>query len=107
MRRKIFPVTIRRAGHLFQGRYRVILVETDEYAGELSRYIHLNPVRAGMVQGSQEHPWSSYAAYAGKKKPPDWLTTDRLLGYFGKETPHRDYEHFVNQRLCKKSWPVN
>jgi putative transposase len=48
-----------RAGHLLQGRYKAILVEADPYAGELSRYIHLNPVRAGIAGRPEEYPWSS------------------------------------------------
>ena len=53
----------RRVGHIFQGRYHSVLVDTDSYALELSRYIHLNPVRAGMVSSPEHHPWSSYRAY--------------------------------------------
>jgi len=52
-----------RDGHLFQGRYKAIVVDADEYAGELSRYIHLNPVRAGVVEGPEEYQWSSYQYY--------------------------------------------
>ncbi len=54
-----FNMKRKRAGHLFQVRYKAILVEADEYAQELSRYIHLNPVRAGMVNRSEEYPWTS------------------------------------------------
>jgi REP element-mobilizing transposase RayT len=50
-----FNAKRQRAGHLFQGRYKAILVEADEYAGELSRYIHLNPVRAGVVRRPEEY----------------------------------------------------
>ena len=75
-----------RFGHLFQGRYKAILVDADVYAGELSRYIHLNPVRAGMVRQPDQYKWSSYAAYSGKTSAPRWLTTDWLLQYFGKKT---------------------
>jgi putative transposase len=90
-----------RAGHLFQGRYRAILIEADEYAGEFSRYIHLNPVRAGIVQRPENYPWSSFTAYTGDKKPPAWLTTEWLLGYFGKgkETHQRAYKAFVEATL--------
>src|SRR5664279_2859353 len=54
-----FNVKRKRAGHLFQGRYKAILVEADEYAKELSRYIHLNPVRVGIVANPEEYRWSS------------------------------------------------
>jgi REP element-mobilizing transposase RayT len=93
----------KRFGHLFQGRYRAILVDADPYAGELSRYIHLNPVRAGMVRQPEQYPWSSYAAYSGKAKPLRWLTTNWLLRYFGQETAaaKKAYASFVNAALGK------
>jgi hypothetical protein len=72
-----------RSGHLFQGRYKAILVEKDAYLQELSRYIHLNPVRAGLVERPSAYPWSSYCCYVGMKKRPDWLSTEDLLEYFG------------------------
>ena len=72
-----------RSGHLFQGRYKAILVEMDEYAKELSRYIHLNPVRANIVETPEEFEWSSYNFYIGVKKAPSWLHRDFILGYFG------------------------
>ncbi|MDP2269071.1 MAG: transposase, partial [Deltaproteobacteria bacterium] len=74
-----------RYGHLFQGRYKAILVDADPYAGELSRYIHLNPVRAGMVRQPEQYQWASYTAYSGRAKIPRWLTTDWLLQYFGQK----------------------
>ena len=80
-----FNVKHQRAGHLFQGRYKAILVEADAYAVELSRYIHLNPVRAGMVENPEEHSWSSYRGYIGQSKAAEWLKTDVILGYFGQK----------------------
>ena len=59
-----------RSGHLFQGRYKAILVDADEYEKELSRYIHLNPVRAGIVGRPEEYEWSSYRYYTVKRKAP-------------------------------------
>ena len=58
-----FNMKRKRAGHLFQGRYKALLVNIDEYAQELSRYIHLNPVRAGMVEKPEEYKWLSYKDY--------------------------------------------
>lgn len=69
----------RRAGHLFQGRYKAIMVDADAYLTELVRYIHLNPVRAGMVGDPGEYPWSSHRAFCGKEAI-DWLTTEFVLG---------------------------
>jgi len=86
-----------RAGHLFQGRYKGILVEKDRYLLELARYVVLNPVRAGMVSGPGEWPWSSYRATAGEEQAPPFLETERLLSAFaGKRQDARDeYRQFV------------
>lgn len=93
-----------RAGHLFQGRYKAILIDADEYAEELSRYIHLNPVRAGVAGRPEEYRWSSYEYYIGKKQIPKWLTKDYILGYFGKETnaAQKKYSKFVNALIGKE-----
>jgi putative transposase len=72
-----------RVGHLFQGRFKGILVEKDNYLLELARYVVLNPVRAGMVRRPEEWRWSSYRATAAEKTPPSPLTTDWLLRAFG------------------------
>jgi REP element-mobilizing transposase RayT len=98
-----FNLKRERSGHLFQGRYRSILVEVDEYAKELSRYIHLNPVRAKMVKTPEEYQWSSYSYYADKKKKPEWLYRDFILGYFGKRlsTSQRNYKEFVHSLVEK------
>jgi REP element-mobilizing transposase RayT len=99
-----FNVKRKRAGHLFQGRYKAILVEADEYAAELSRYIHLNPVRATMVARPDEHPWSSYRFYIGQSRAPEWLKTDFILDYFGEDnaTAHKRYRAFVEDLLSRE-----
>jgi len=74
-----------RSGHLLQGRYKAILVDKDEYLLELSRYLMLNPVRAGIAEFPWEYAWSSYRATLGKEKAPDFLTTDWLLARFGNK----------------------
>jgi len=68
-----------RVGHLFQGRYKAVLVDANAYLLELVRYIHLNPVRAEMVNDPAEYPWSSHRAYCGNESIP-WLTTELALG---------------------------
>jgi putative transposase len=70
-----------RSGHLFQGRYRATLVDGDQYLLELVRYIHLNPVRAGLTSDPAAYFWSSYRFYVGRGHLP-WLTTDWVLGQF-------------------------
>ena len=96
-----FNVKRKRAGHLFQGRFKAILVEADEYALELSRYIHLNPVRVGMAKNPGDYPWSSFQGYIGKGKVPDWLKTDFILGYFGKNKldAGKKYSVFVEELI--------
>ena len=87
----------RRDGHVFQGRYKAILVQKDAYLLELSRYIVLNPVRAGMVRSARDWRWSNYRATVGFAAVPDWLHTDWLLSCFGrrkKQAMHR-YREFV------------
>ncbi len=70
-------------GHLFQGRYKAILVQRDAYLLELTRYVVLNPVRARMVKDPMDWPWSSYGATVGCVSAPDWLECDWLLAQFG------------------------
>ena len=73
-----------RVGHVYQGRYKGILVEKESYLLELARYVVLNPVRAGMVDDPQQWSWSSYAAMTGEKQAPPWLQTDWILGQFDR-----------------------
>ena len=99
-----FNVKRKRSGHLFQGRYKAILVDIDEYAKELSRYIHLNPVRAKMVAIPEAYTWSSYQFYIGKQKSPEWLYIDFILSYFGKKVSiaQNNYQQFVTEIISKK-----
>lgn len=75
----------RRVGHVFQGRYKAIIVEKDAYLLELARYVVLNPVRARMVKNVNDWRWSSYPAMIGVEEAPPWLQTDWILGQFGKQ----------------------
>jgi hypothetical protein len=86
-----------RSGHLFQGRFKAILIDADAYLNHLSRYIHLNPVRAGIVNTPGKYRWSSYAAIVGEQKQPKILKTDRLLCNFGKnkKEARKGYREFV------------
>jgi putative transposase len=80
-----FNTKRKRCGHLLQGRYKAILVEADEYSMELSRYIHRNPVRAGLEKHPDAYEWSSCQYYTTKPKAPEWLQRDLILGYFDAE----------------------
>jgi hypothetical protein len=73
-----------RVGHMFQGRYKAILVDSESYLLELARYVVLNPVRAGMVENPGAWRWSSYRAMVGQAGPSAWLAVDGLLAAFGR-----------------------
>jgi REP element-mobilizing transposase RayT len=92
-----FNVKRSRRGHLFQGRFKSILVEADAYLKQLSRYIHLNPIRVNMVDRLVDYPWSSYPAFVGQEELPNWLEADRVLSTFAKtrKTAQRKYADFV------------
>ena len=77
-----FNRTHKRVGHVFQGRYKAIIVEKDSYLLELARYVVLNPLRAHMVKKVDSWPWSSYAAMTGTQPAPVWLQTDWILSQF-------------------------
>ncbi len=71
-----------RVGHVFQGRYKAILVDKDSYLLEVVRYVLLNPVRAHMTKTAGQYPWSSYRRMIGKEESPEWLARDWLLSQF-------------------------
>jgi len=85
-----------RSGHLFQGRYKAVLVDADVYLQELTRYIHLNPVRAGIAKAPGGYGWSGHRAYLGLETI-SWLTTDWVLSQFSDRLSRarRAYERFV------------
>jgi putative transposase len=94
-----------RTGHLFQGRFKGILVDKDSYLLELTRYVVLNPVRAKMVNQPGEYKWSSYRAMVGDEPAPDWLATDGLLLQFSKQrsAARRRYIQYVVDGISKPS----
>ena len=126
-----------RSGHLFQGRFKSVVVDPNQWGLELSRYVHLNPVRVGRMGlgktnrqnqrvGASSSPearvvkeriarlrryrWSSYRAYVGLAKRPEWLECDRVLGLGGgrkeeRQQKYREYvESAVREGLEKSPW---
>lgn len=87
----------RQVGHVFQGRYKAILVQKQSYLLELARYIVLNPVRAQHVKLAEDWGWSSHKAMLGKTPAPGWLDTGWLLTQFGgtRATACAAYQQFV------------
>jgi len=99
-----------RSGHLFQGRYRGILVEKDTYLVSLSQYIHLNPVRAKIVDKPEKYPWSSYPAYIGGAEEEEWVEYSWVLSQFGnaKSETRREYRKYVEEGVRGKGGnPLN
>jgi len=88
--------TQNRAGHLFQGRYKALLVDADSYLLELVRYIHLNAVRAGLVREAIDYPHSGHTGYLGKRQF-QFLTVDWVLAQFSDRTDvaRKRYARFV------------
>jgi putative transposase len=89
-----------RAGHLVQGRFHGILVDSETYFLELVRYVVLNPVRAGLVRRPEDYRWTSYRSTAGLVKPPSWLAVDRILQRFGPiDLAAARYRAFVDEGI--------
>jgi putative transposase len=75
----------RRVGHVFQGRFRALLVGDDAYRLALLRYIHRNPVVAGLARDPRRYRWSSHGALSGARRPPDWLDSAETLALFARD----------------------
>ena len=85
-------------GALFKDRYKSLLVDSDRYLLQVSRYIHLNPVEAGLVLRPEDYPWSSYPSYLGLDSA-SFLHTKKILSYL--KSPE-DYQYFVNLGIDKE-----
>lgn len=96
-----------RSGHLFQGRFKALVVEKDSYLKELCRYVVLNPVRAKMVKHPKDWKWSSYRGTVGQAKLETWMEINWLLGQFGKnkKLAQAVYRRFVEEGIGKKGSP--
>ena len=99
----------RRYGHLFQNRYKSILCEEDPYFLELTRYIHLNPLRARVVKDLEElrvYPWTGHSAVMGKQKRR-WQDVGAVLGHFGRRKKRAivAYENYVREGIEKGRRP--
>ena len=103
-----FNLRHKRTGHLFQNRYKSIICEDDPYLLELTRYIHLNPVRAGIVGGVEElnnYRWAGHSAIMGNMERT-WQEIDTVLGYFGRgREAVEKYEQFVREGILQGRRP--
>jgi len=86
-----------RSGHLFQGRFKSIIVENDAYLVRLSCYIHRNPLRAKIVERLADYRWSSYRVYAYEYRGPEWLKTETILSQFNGPNAHQAYRAKVQR----------
>jgi len=97
-----FNLRHKRHGHLFQNRYKSIICEDDPYLLELTRYIHLNPLRAGLVgdmRGLSRYRWAGHSAIIGRVKR-EWQDVETVLGYFGKgHKAVENYEQYVEEGI--------
>ena len=95
----------KRVGHLFQGRYKAVVVDKDPYLLSLCRYAVLNPVRVGLVQRPEEWPWSSYRATVGEGKGVSFLKVDWILYQFGQERSRAlgRYRDFILEGIKEES----
>lgn len=91
-----------RTGHLFQGRYKALLIDADAYLLELVRYVHMNPVRAGVSATPGEYPWSGHRGYLGMEQIP-WLTTELVLSMFSsrKGQTLAAYKLFISEGMSE------
>lgn len=96
-----FNLKHNRCGHTFQARFKAILVEAAVYARELASYIHLNPVRAGIVERPEDYVWSNYREFIGQASPQSWTSSQFILRLFGSSLAEArvSYEEFVHSRL--------
>ena len=94
-----------RIGHLFQGRYKAILIQKDSHLLEVCRYVVLNPIRTKMGETPDSWKWSSYLATAGRTRPHLCLTTDWVLGRFSRKRgkAEKEYRQFVKLGIGKKA----
>jgi putative transposase len=94
-----------RTGHLFQGRYKSILIQKDSHLLEVCRYVVLNPVRAKMVETPEAWKWSSYRATVGREGPHPCLTIDWVLGQFSRKRSkaEQEYRQFVRWGIGKQT----
>ena len=92
-----YNIKRKRSGHVFQGRFKSIVVDKDNYFQELSRYIHLNPVKAKIAEQPEAYPWSSYSGYMDKKDPV--LDYERIKQCLGMDKG--EYRQFVLSGIAK------
>jgi hypothetical protein len=101
-----FNIRHRRVGHLFQNRYKSIVVEEEPYLLELVRYLHLNPLRAHLVTRLGSEAWTSHRTYLGRDQAPPWLSTYLFLDQFGDPDRLHKFVLSVRRGPGSGTWTV-
>jgi REP element-mobilizing transposase RayT len=98
----------RRCGHLFQGRYKAVLVEKEAHLLSLVRYLARNPLQAGLCERPEDWPWASYPALLGLTPPPAFLTTNWVLAQFARDraTARKLLKSFVDATTDNEALPL-
>lgn len=97
---RTFNFEHQRTGHLFQGRFHSRVVADERYLHEVGRYIHMNPVRAGLVQRPEDYPWSSFRAYLdGTEERPGFLTCTTLMASFSGRNGEQEFVRYTHARV--------
>lgn len=84
-----------RDGPLFRGRFKSVLIGDDDHLIYVSRYIHLNPIEAGLSEQMNDPQWSSYPYYIGNQKKPAWMCMDFIRELFGENEFFKEYENYI------------
>jgi len=100
-----FNLINKKVGHVFQGRYKSIIVDKDSYLLELNRYIVLNPYRAGMEKSIGEWKWSSYRVTIGGESRPEWFNKDLIISHFSSKSREgiKNYKKFVEEGVGEEN----
>jgi len=88
-----------RDGPIFRGRFTSVAIESDAHLVRASRYIHRNPVEAGLAAEPWQWPWSSAPAYVGLVRKPAWLRTEAILEMFGPQGARQRYREFLGEEI--------
>lgn len=97
-----FNIDSKRNGPLFQDRFKSVIVDAENYLLRLSRYIHLDPVKTGLVIKPQQFQWSSYQSYLDPKSRPDYLYCEEILDRFSNYLRRKQYQQFVDEGVDKE-----
>ena len=100
---RLFNYDHGRDGPIFRGRYHAIIVDSDCYLQQVSRYIHLNPIKAHMAEKPEEYKWSSHRYYISKTPKPEWLYTDFILDTMVATDQQKFYRDFINDGIDDKT----